>query len=194
MLATNWPIISRGKSARFEYRVKSSERCFSILAYSPEKGYFVSIFEDVTELKQQESKVKSLSKFPSENPLPVLRIDGKGTILYGNIAALLLLTVWNTKIGECAPESISQLVADSLKSNIKIELEQTYGGKAFSLLFAPVTSEGYVNVYANDITERKKAEQELKKSEKDCRNSLFANMIDGFAFCQMIFDDAGKAD
>ena len=61
----------------------------------------------------------------------------------------------------------------------------------FSLLFAPVTLEGYVNIYANDITERKKAEQELKKSEKDY-SSLFANMIDGFAFCQMIFDDAGK--
>ena len=54
------------------------------------KRLFRSIFEDVTELKKQESKIKSLSKFPSENPLPVLRIDGKGIILYGNIAALLV--------------------------------------------------------------------------------------------------------
>ena len=42
-----------------------------------------------------------------------------------------------------------------------------------------------------DITERKKAEEALRKSE-DEYSSLFANMIDGFAYCQMIFDDAGK--
>ena len=35
----------------------------------------------------------------------------------------------------------------------------------FSILFAPISSEGYVNIYANDITERKKAEQELRKGE-----------------------------
>jgi PAS domain S-box-containing protein len=42
-----------------------------------------------------------------------------------------------------------------------------------------------------DITERKKAETALKKSEEEY-NSLFTNMVDGFAYCQMIFDDAGK--
>jgi PAS domain S-box-containing protein len=174
LLATYWPIISHGKSARFDYRFQGSERCFSILAYSPEKGYFVSIFDDITELKQQENKIKSLSKFPSENPLPILRINGAGTILYGNEAALSLLTEWSSQVNKRAPEDICQLVSDSLKSNIKIELEQTFGAKVFSLLFAPVSLEDYVNIYANDITERKKAEQELEKSELKYR-SIFEN-------------------
>ena len=157
LLATYWPIISHGKSARFEYCFQGSERCFSILTYSPENGYFVSIFDDITELKRQEDKIKSLSKFPSENPLPVLRIKkGEGTILYGNAAALLLLNEWNIKVGERAPDDINQLVADCLKSNIKIEREQIYGAKVFSMLFAPVIVEGYVNIYANDVTERRK--------------------------------------
>jgi PAS domain S-box-containing protein len=43
----------------------------------------------------------------------------------------------------------------------------------------------------SDITERKKNEEALKKSEAEY-SSLFANMIDGFAYCQMVFDDAGK--
>lgn len=191
LLATYWPIISHGKSARFEYRFQGSERCFSILAYSPEKGYFVSIFEDITELKRQENKIKSLSKFPSENPLPILRINGAGTILYGNEAALSLLIEWKSQVNKRAPEDICQLVTNSLKSHIKIELEQSFGTKVFSLLLTPVTLEGYVNIYANDITERKKAEQELRKSEKNY-SSLFENMIDGFAYCQMIFDEKGK--
>ena len=40
----------------------------------------------------------------------------------------------------------------------------------------------------SDITERKKTEEALKKSEEEY-SSLFANMIDGFAYCQMIFDE-----
>ena len=44
---------------------------------------------------------------------------------------------------------------------------------------------------AKDITELKKAEEALRKSEQEY-SSLFANMIDGFAYCQMIFDKSGK--
>ncbi len=43
----------------------------------------------------------------------------------------------------------------------------------------------------SDITERKKADEALRKSEAEY-SSLFSNMIDGFAYCQMIFDKAGK--
>ena len=42
-----------------------------------------------------------------------------------------------------------------------------------------------------DVTERRKVEKALRKSEEQY-SSLFVNMLDGFAFCQMIFDDEGK--
>ncbi len=42
-----------------------------------------------------------------------------------------------------------------------------------------------------DISERKAAEEELKKSEQEY-SSLFVNMIDGFAYCKMIFDESEK--
>jgi PAS domain S-box-containing protein len=41
---------------------------------------------------------------------------------------------------------------------------------------------------AREISERNKAEKALEKSEKEYRD-LFENMIEGFAYCQMIFDD-----
>ena len=42
-----------------------------------------------------------------------------------------------------------------------------------------------------DITERKKAEDAVRKIKEEY-SSLFSNMIDGFAYCKMIFDEKGK--
>ena len=44
---------------------------------------------------------------------------------------------------------------------------------------------------AKDITELMKAEEALRKSEEEY-SSLFDNMINGFAYCKMLFDELGK--
>jgi len=44
---------------------------------------------------------------------------------------------------------------------------------------------------ASDITEQKQAQEALRESEAQFR-ALFENMEDGFAYCQMVFDDEGR--
>ena len=80
------------------------------------------------------------------------------------------MNTWNSKVGERAPERISQVVAKALATNKRLELEESCGNKTFSLMFAPIILEGYVNIYSNDITERKKTEEALKESEEKFRN------------------------
>ena len=63
-------------------------------------------------------------------------------------------------------------------------------GKWFNIS-AYCPERAYFITLLEDITERKKSEKALKESKETYRR-LFTNMIDGFAYCQMIFDDNGK--
>jgi PAS domain S-box-containing protein len=128
----------------------------------------VLAFSDITERKtRNDREIESLTKFPSENPNPVFRIDRKGTILFGNQAGASFLVGWNSKVGEQAPVHIKKVIAQALTTDKRIELEETYGAKTFSLLFAPITVGGYVNIYGTDVTERKKAEEALNKLNEE---------------------------
>ena len=180
-----------GEPVQFEDHVEPLGTWYKVSAYCPEKGYFVALLEDITERKQQVCEIKSLSKFPSENPNPIFRIDGKGTILYCNKVGGSFLAAWNSKVGERVPEHISQVVADALASHKRVEVEETFGAKTFSFLFVPVILEGYVNIYGNDITVRKKAEEALKESEHLYR-TVFDNSQDGFQLIELLYDENGK--
>ena len=81
-----------GEPVQFETYSEPVGKWLRIEAYCPEKGHFVALYEDITERKQQEREIESLAKFPSENPNPIFRIDGKGTILYCNQAGASFLT------------------------------------------------------------------------------------------------------
>jgi signal transduction histidine kinase/HAMP domain-containing protein len=119
---------------------------------------------EIIERKKAEAEIRSIAKFPSENPNGVFRIDKTGIIIYCNPSGQRLMSEWGTKLGETAPHRISALVKSAMDSDSDFEYEEKYGGQIFSLLFAPITEEGYVNVYANDVTNRRIAEDELRKT------------------------------
>jgi PAS domain S-box-containing protein len=51
-----------GKATRFDVYVGSLRRWFSIAAYSPQKGYFVTIFDDITDRKRSEEALREAEK------------------------------------------------------------------------------------------------------------------------------------
>jgi PAS domain S-box-containing protein len=144
--------------------------------------YFMGISKDITERKKAEEEIRSLARFPSENPSPVLRITKDGIILYANAAAKSLLGELKTEIGQPAPQPWRRLVAGTLNSGVRKEIEVENGDRIFLFILAPVTNTDYVNIYGVDITERKKAEAELRRLATivtDSNDAITAVDMDG---------------
>jgi len=128
---------------------------------------FQAIITDLTERKKAEEEIRVLSRFPAENPNPVMRISKDGTILYCNDAGSPILNEWKCQVGQPAPNSWRQLVAEVFKSGTKKELEEEYGTQTFLFMLAPIVEAGYVNVYGRDISERRKAEEALLEAQEE---------------------------
>jgi light-regulated signal transduction histidine kinase (bacteriophytochrome) len=51
-----------GKSVKFEQHVPQLDKWFAISLYSPEKGYFVSLIDNITERKKAEAEINALNE------------------------------------------------------------------------------------------------------------------------------------
>lgn len=54
-------IVQTGKSFTFDYCLKSKNKWFSISAYSPQEGYFATLFHDITQQKLLEESLNELN-------------------------------------------------------------------------------------------------------------------------------------
>ena len=157
-------VSTTGKPEHFEMFVSSLQMWFWVSVYSLKRGYFVSVFDVITERKQAEEELEKLAKFPAENPYPVLRISKNGTVLYHNYASESLLKQWHYQEGKPLQDRWCQLVLDALHNDDIKNVETEIGDKVIFLTFAPIINKGFVNVYGLDITERKQAEEKLKNT------------------------------
>ncbi len=123
----------------------------------------VGVFRDITERKLIESEIEILSRFPAENPNPVLRVDAQGILLYANAASEHVQGCWHTSVGESLPVNLRNIAAETLNSDNDKTIEVDCGGVIYSFVFTPITEFGYVNLYGRDISERKRAELALQK-------------------------------
>ncbi|MHC4167127.1 MAG: sensor histidine kinase [Planctomycetota bacterium] len=118
---------------------------------------------EIRERKLVEKERESLAKFPSENPNPVLRVSKGGKILYTNEAGKLLLAKWKSRLGETAPAKWRTSIVEAFNAGKTKEADEHVGDKIFSLCLTPVKEAEYVNIYARNVSELRKAESEAQK-------------------------------
>jgi PAS domain S-box-containing protein len=132
----------------------------------------LGIRRDITEKKRAEEEIKSLAKFPSENPDPVLRIQQDGTLLFANESGYKLLTGWQLRIGQPVPPELQDVVTETLVGGQSTLIDSKHGQRVFSFYVAPIVHAGYTNLYGRDVTERRHVEQALRESEERFRNAV----------------------
>jgi PAS domain S-box-containing protein len=179
-------VASSGKPETFETEVKPLKRRLKISLFCPEKGHFVAVFEDVTKRKQtkdalekSEMKYRQLVELAQEG-IWVIDADANTTYVNPRMAEMLGYTpeeMIRRHIFSFTDErgkEIAQIGLDRQEQGVReqhdFEFLRKDGQRIYaSLQTSPMMDEagnytGAVAVVA-DITERKRAEEALKKSE-----------------------------
>ncbi|WP_328988056.1 PAS domain-containing sensor histidine kinase [Thiorhodovibrio winogradskyi] len=150
-----------------------------------EQRFYTLYIHDITKRKQAEREIKSLARFASESPNPILRVNEQGLIVYANAASEPLLAYWETTPQGQLPPLWRETLAEAVHEGQPREREADFGSHIFSLLFVPIQDLGYVNVYARDITAVRRAEQESRQHQAElvhvCRLSTMGEVATGMA-------------
>ena len=175
--AEDWPLaraILRGELVRDEeiivVRDDGTRRTISASA-APVRdagGHVIAgvvIDVDVTGRKQAEAAVESLSRFPSENPMPVLRVARDGSLLFVNAASAPVLALWGCQARGRVPDAWQLLVEEALDSGTGRAVDVATGAATYALYLAPIVDAGYVNIYGADVTAEREATAALRENE-----------------------------
>lgn len=125
-------------------------------------------------LRELELKNRSLSRFPNENPNPVLRADREGRLQYANAGAGPLLDGVRRSVGELVVDAWRAVAEQAWAEGSPKEFTTRAGDRIYAMLAVPIPEADYVNYYGRDVTTLHQAESSLRESLRELRDVRFA--------------------
>jgi putative nucleotidyltransferase with HDIG domain len=119
-----------------------------------------------------QQKLRMLARVPEQSPNMVLRLDAAGRVLYANPAAAHLLAACAPGEGARVPAAWAELTREACEFGMVRSEELALGAAFYDVTLAPVPEDGYVNVYAVDITRRRRAEEAVREASRKLLRSL----------------------
>jgi PAS domain S-box-containing protein len=127
----------------------------------------IHIAHDITERKKREKEIAELSIFPEMNPAPVIKVDGRGTILRSNKAARKLYgqkdlstRSWMDLCPECRRDDLLK----TLEQKETFQHESRIKDQHFLFTYKMVPDSDRIYIFGADISDRKKAEVLLQNA------------------------------
>ena len=133
---------------------------------------FIWVINDITERIEYEKNLKDMAAFPLEDPNPVFRLDLQGKLLFANKAAKDFVNKNGDQLDNMNNSAISGSIIMALKENIVINLVENLQGQYWNITIAPIINRGYVNLYAQNVTAQKKAEEEILKINSELEQKI----------------------
>ena len=103
-----------------------------------------------------------LARLPRELPVPLLRVDRDGCVLFANASAQTILDAWSLKLGGRVRSDWVARVRDALARGSSPTVEEVLPQAVFEMTIAPVAELDYVNIFGRDVTENRKMVERLR--------------------------------
>jgi PAS domain S-box-containing protein len=129
----------------------------------------VAIHQDITARKQAEREIRRLASFPQLNPNPVLEVNPPGQITYYNEATLKVLgAMAAADLAVFLPGDLNEIFSTASRTGQNnFQREVAVNGQVFLETISFAESLNVWRIYAIDVTERRRAQEALRESQKD---------------------------
>lgn len=196
----------------FEQYSEPLGKWYNVHAYSIEKGFFTTIFHDITKQRETEKALidanARLRRFIDSNLIGVLIATPSGRVVETNDYYLKLIGYTREECEQgiidwrkiTPPEWIAadeKAIKELREKGVCVPYEKEYvrrdGTRVSVFLYDTMLPgpEEQIAAFAIDITQRKHAENTIIDSEKRYRG-LFENMNSGFVLFEVVTDDSGR--
>jgi formate hydrogenlyase transcriptional activator len=131
-------------------------------------GHIRTTIIDITERKKVEENIEHLASFPRLNPNPIIETDLNERVIYYNAATMRILKKLNVPedVRLFFPRDLNEMIKTLEQGNDEqyFSREVEINGGVFAETLVLSAKLKAVRIYAQEITKRKQAEEELQKA------------------------------